>query len=146
MRVEPEVYDAPAVPEPGRARASVTASSPVEVVFLDLPLLTGEESPHAPHVAVAAKPWTGAVAVYSANQDFGYRFLRNLRRPATLGALLDPLPAGRPGLWMPCSVRVRVGSGALQSRSRTEVLNGANVGGARRTAATGRSSSSRPPS
>ena len=73
------------------------ASSPVEVVFLDLPLLTGEESPHSPHVAVVAKPWTGAVAVYSANQDHGYRFIRNLRRPATLGALLEPLPAGRPG-------------------------------------------------
>ena len=45
VRVEPEVYDAPTVPEPARARASVTASSPVEVVFLDLPLLTGRGEP-----------------------------------------------------------------------------------------------------
>jgi hypothetical protein len=50
-----------------------------------------------------------------------------MRRRATLGALLEPLPAARPGLWMPNAVRVRVGSGTLQSRSRLEVLNGANV-------------------
>jgi len=127
VRVEPDVYDAPAVPEPARRRPTVPASSPVEVVFLDLPLLTGEESPHSPHVAAVAKPWTGAVAVYSANQDHGYRFIRNLRRPATIGALLEPLPPGHPGLWMPCAVRVRIASGTLQSRSQAEVLNGANV-------------------
>ena len=127
VRVEPDVYDAPAIPERSGRRTAVVASSPVDVVLLDLPLLTGEESPHSPHIAVVARPWTGTVAVYSANQDYGYRFSRNLRRPATLGALLEPLPAGRPGLWMPCAVRVRISSGTLQSRSRTEVLNGANV-------------------
>jgi hypothetical protein len=125
--VEPAVYDAPAIPERSGRRTAVLASSPVDVVLLDLPLLTGEESPHSPHIAVMARPWTGTVAVYSANQDYGYRFSRNLRRPATIGALLDPLPAGRAGLWMPCEVRVRIGSGTLQSRSRAEVLNGANV-------------------
>jgi hypothetical protein len=127
VRIEPGVYDAPTVPEPARATAAVTAATPIEVVFLDLPLLTGEESPHSPYVAAVAQPWAGAVAVYSASLDSGYRFDRTLRRPATLGALLDPLPAGRPGLWMPCAVRVRLGSGALQSRSRVEVLNGANL-------------------
>jgi hypothetical protein len=127
VRIEAEVYDAPVVGQRGGRRVAVPAPSPLEVVFLDLPLLSGEESPHSPHVAVVAKPWTGAAAVYSANQDAGYRFNRSLRRPATLGALLDPLPAGRPGLWMPCAVRVRIGSGVLQSRSRADVLNGANV-------------------
>ena len=127
VRVEPGVYDAPVVPEITGRKAEVVQPSPVEMIFLDLPLLTGEESPHSPHVAVVAKPWTGAVAVYSANQDFGYRFNRNLRRPATLGTLLEPLPAGRPGLWMPCSVRVRIASGTLQSRERTDVLSGANA-------------------
>jgi GTA TIM-barrel-like domain/Putative phage tail protein len=127
VRIEPEVYAAP-VPAQRSGRSSrVLASAPVEVVFLDLPLLTGEERAHAPHVAVAARPWTGAVAVYSANGDHGYRFDRSLRRPATLGTLLEPLPAGRPGLWMPCSLRVGMASGVLQTRSRADVLNGANV-------------------
>ena len=73
------------------------APSPVDVVFLDLPLLTGEESPHSPHVAVVARPWTGPVAVYSANQDLGYRFNRNLRRPATIGDAARAAAGGRPG-------------------------------------------------
>ena len=38
------------------------ASAP-EVMFLDLPLLTGDEPPFAPRVAAFAKPWTGALAI-----------------------------------------------------------------------------------
>ena len=105
----------------------VSASAPVDLTFLDLPLLGGEESPHSPHIAVAARPWTGPVAVYSANQDYGYRFRSNVRRPATIGTLLEPLPAGTPGQWMNRDLRVGITAGVLQSRERSEVLNGANV-------------------
>jgi hypothetical protein len=96
------------------------------VAFLDLPLLAGREDPTAPHVAATARPWNGPVAIYASSNDFGYRFERELRRSATMGNLLEALPAGRPGLWMRASVLVRV-SGTLQSRSEAEVLDGANV-------------------
>ena len=39
---------------------------PVSPVFMDLPLLTGGEVEHTPHLAVAAVPWPGVVAAYSA--------------------------------------------------------------------------------
>ena len=126
VRVEPSLYESVARDERRSGGRTIDAPGPVAVAFLDLPLLTGSEDPTAPHVAVSAKPWRGAIAVYSSSNDFGYRFDRELRRPATMGTLLEPLAAGRPGLWMRASVVVRV-SGSLESRSEEEVLNGANV-------------------
>jgi hypothetical protein len=127
VRIEAGIYEAPVI-EPQRMRAPVLAApAPVHVEFLDLPLLTGEEVPHAPHVAVAARPWTGPVAVYSASDDFGYALNRKLTRPAVVGETLEALGPGTPGLWMRATLRVRVQAGALQSRSEAEVLNGANA-------------------
>jgi len=126
VRVEPSLYESVARDERRSGGRPIDAPGPVAVAFLDLPLLTGSEDPTAPHVAVSAKPWRGAIAVYSSSNDFGYRFDRELRRSATMGTLLEPLAAGRPGLWMRASVVVRV-SGSLESRSEEEVLNGANV-------------------
>jgi hypothetical protein len=127
VRVEPGIYEAPARDASRSPGRSIVAPEPVAVSFLDLPLLTGSEDVEAPHLAVTARPWTGPVAVYSANDDFGYRFDRQVRRPATVGELIETLPAGQPGRWMRVAVRVRIYSGSLQSRSETEVLNGANA-------------------
>ena len=127
VRVEPSIYDAPVVKPRGVRASGLVAPSSVDVEFLDLPLLEGDEDPLAPHLAVARTPWSGPVAVYSASDDFGYSFDAEIRRPAVLGSLLDPLPRAEAGHWMPFAVRVRVASGNLQSRSRGEVLNGANV-------------------
>jgi GTA TIM-barrel-like domain/Putative phage tail protein len=127
VRIEQGVYDAPVIPERNSRRAAVIAPSPIEFILLDLPLLSGEEQPHSPHVAALGQPWTGPVAIYSANQDNGYRFDRTVKGCATAGALLDVLPAGRPGIWMPCSIRIRLGTGVLETRTAEEVLGGANV-------------------
>jgi GTA TIM-barrel-like domain/Putative phage tail protein len=127
VRIEAEIYDRPAVrdvPMPGR---SILAPTAVHAEFLDLPLLTGDEAPHAPHIAVTKRPWAGAVAVYSATNDFGYRLNREVLRPAVMGALIDPLPRAMPGRWTTAGVRVRVVSGTLQSKSEADVLNGANA-------------------
>ena len=42
---------------------------------MDLPLLRGDEVPHAPHLAVSATPWPGTVAVHGAPADDGYALL-----------------------------------------------------------------------
>ncbi len=61
VRIEPETY----VPiDIGEIQADVTAFGapvPVTPLFLDLPLMTGQEVPHAPHVAVTADPWPGSI-------------------------------------------------------------------------------------
>jgi hypothetical protein len=101
---------------------------PVAPIFLDLPLLTGEEVPHAPHLAIAATPWPGSVAVYSAAGTDGYALNRVVDRGAVAGRLLTPLPAAAPGLWdRGPVVRVRIAGGALSAAEAGAVLNGANA-------------------
>ncbi|MEM6307885.1 MAG: glycoside hydrolase TIM-barrel-like domain-containing protein, partial [Pseudomonadota bacterium] len=59
--------------------------SPVLPVFLDLPLLSGDERPHAPHVAITAAPWPGGAAVYHSRFDGDYALLSQHSVAATLG-------------------------------------------------------------
>ncbi len=128
VRVEPTFYAAPVVVETRvNRRSALAAASPVDVEFIELPLLTGDEDPVAPHVAVARTPWAGAIAVYSAANDYGYALDREIRRPAVVGTLLDPLPAAQAGVWMQADVRIRLATGSLQGRSEADILNGANV-------------------
>ena len=128
VRIEAGVYEAPVQAARTVRRAPVLAAqSPVDVEFLDLPLLTGNEDPIAPHVAVARTPWAGPVAVFSADNDYGYVLDREVKRPAVFGTLIDPLPAARPGVWMRAAVRIRVAAGTLQSRGEADVLSGANA-------------------
>ncbi|MGP1358388.1 baseplate megatron protein TIM-barrel domain-containing protein, partial [Roseicyclus sp.] len=72
---------------------------PVTPIFLDLPLLTGAEVPHAPHLAVAAAPWPGAVAVYRAPGPDGFELDSIVERGAVAGVLETPLFAAPAGLW-----------------------------------------------
>ena len=127
VRIEPNLYSAPAYTSAVRTRKQRRAHAPVYAELLDLPLLSGDEVPHAPYVAVTRTPWTGSVSLYSSGQDFGFRFNTELYRPATVGETLEPLPAAAAGLWMRQSLRVRVSSGELRSVSRPEVLGGANA-------------------
>ena len=63
VRVEPAVYAAPVFEaRVGRPRG-FTAPAPVDVTFLDLPLLTGREDPCSPHLAVAAVPEAATAVV-----------------------------------------------------------------------------------
>jgi hypothetical protein len=104
------------------------APVPVELLFLDLPLLRGDEIPHAPHLAVAGAPWPGSVAVYSAAQDSDYALQDIIRDPAGMGETLTPLPRGRAGLWdRQAGFDVRLMQGALGSATAQAVLAGANL-------------------
>ncbi len=87
MRIEPDVYvavDAPDVLPPMRA---FVPPLPVYPVLLDLPLITGDEAPHAPHLAVSADPWPGQVAVYASATDSGYALNHIVGGAATVGEL-----------------------------------------------------------
>lgn len=126
-RVEPATYEAAIYRERPVQIPALASASGVHVEFIDLPLLTGDEVPHAPYVAIAKTPWAGPVAVFSANEDFGYKLNLEVTRPAVVGETLQSLAVAKAGIWMPGSLRVRISSGSLQSRSAEDVLNGANV-------------------
>lgn len=126
-RVERDIYR----PERAAGREhplpAVDQPAGLEVQFLDLPLLRGDEVPHAPWVAIAARPWPGPHAVYSSDTEDGYVLNRVVRRSATMGETLDPILPARPWCWSrQPGVRLRM-SGPLQSRARVSVLNGANA-------------------
>ena len=128
VRVEPGIY----LPSDSDGETIVTRSFvppvPVTPVFLDLPLFTGQEIPHAPHVAVAAEPWPGSVAVWSSSQDQGYALNRLIAGSAVIGVTEAPLLRASPGLWdRGAPLRIRISDGELVSADPLAVLNGANA-------------------
>lgn len=106
----------------------VSGYGPVDLVFLDLPLLRGDEQPHAPHVAAWAAPWAGA-SVYRATPGGAYALSAFLSRRATLGELAAPLPApAAPWVWAEgAELLVDLRSGALSSATPEAVEAGANA-------------------
>jgi len=128
VRVEPSTAEPSDIASEPAAVAPFLPPLPVSPIFMDLPLLTGEEVPHAPHVAVAATPWPGSVAVYKAPGPDGYSLNRMIERGAIAGRLVTPLPTAPAGLWdRGVPVRVRIATGLLSSAEVGAVLNGANV-------------------
>lgn len=100
---------------------------PVLAVFLDLPLITGTETPYAPRVAMAADPWPGRVALYRETGD-GLALDRMIDAMATIGRTLTPLAKGPTSRWDAGNrLSVRLVSGMLASASEAAVLKGSNV-------------------
>jgi hypothetical protein len=128
VRVEPEIYTpSDSVEVAIRPRAFV-APVPVYPIFLDLPLLRGDEVPHAPHIAASARPWPGSVAVFSSAIDDGYELNRVLSAASIVGETQSPLYKAQAGLLdRGAPVRVKLVSGALASASLSDVLNGSNA-------------------
>ncbi|QHQ34562.1 baseplate multidomain protein megatron [Algicella marina] len=127
QRVERDLY-VPRVRRPEIVSAPVLRrAARVYAEFLDLPLLRGTEVPHAPHIAVSARPWPGAAAIFSAAEDFGYTVVGEVAKPSVFGTLITELPSAEPGRFSAQDVVVDVNGGTLESRNRPDVLNGANV-------------------
>jgi len=90
--------------------------------------MSGDEVPHAPHLAVDAQPWPGTVAVYSSDIDEDYALDQIIAARAVVGRTLNTLPRARSGMWdSGAALEVALSSGTLQSRPRSAVLNGANL-------------------
>ncbi len=127
VRIEPSTYDALVFQDEAPNLATLTAPTRVYARFLDLPLLSGREMEHTPHVAVSKSPWAGPVAIYSAGQDAGYSLAAEALRPAVIGETLNELDPAIPGVWMRRSLLVKIESGRLQSGNEADVLNGGNT-------------------
>ena len=128
VRTERAVYIPADTVEVRRQVSQFMPSTPVYPVFLDLPLLTGDEVEHAPHIAVTSTPWPQSVGVWDAVSDAGYALNRVVTQRATLGVTETPLRTAKPGLWDRGEpLRIRLSAGALSSADRLAVLGGANV-------------------
>ena len=128
VRIESETYNPVDLAEDAPLMSGFTPALPVFPLFLDLPLMRGDEVPHAPHLAVTAEPWPGSAALYTSSDGDSYQFDRLIVARSTLGVLETPLGAACPGLYDRGSrVNVRLTSGSLVSVTELAMLNGANL-------------------
>ncbi|MCO6381890.1 glycoside hydrolase/phage tail family protein [Oceanicola sp. 502str15] len=128
VRVEPSVYTPSDAIEDPATLVPFVPPLPVYPLFLDLPLMTGDEVPHAPHVAASAVPWPGSVAVYASATGAEYELNRLISARATIGETETVLVAGRPGQWERGEpLRVRLAAGVLSSASEAQVFAGRNA-------------------
>lgn len=128
ISIDPDIYGgATGVvrPEPSAPGRNI---GPVLGLFLDLPLLTGNESPLAGYVVAARSPWPGAAAFYRSPELSGFTLAAVVARSATTGLTLDPvLPGPESRFDFAARVLVRLDSGSLVTASRLGLLAGANA-------------------
>ena len=128
VRIEPGTYDLAAVAEELPGVNAFAAPGPVLPLFLDLPLMRGDEVPHAPHLALTARAWPGSVAVYGSEADENYALEQVIAARQVIGVTETPLLAAGAGRWdLGADLQVKLISGSLESRTVEAVLNGANA-------------------
>ena len=131
--LDPDVYARASAPErPAKATGAVAAGQP-EVIFLDLPLLTGEEPAGAGYVAAAQSPWPGALAIYRSPETTGFQLKAFVNAPSAIGITLNALPPGPEGrIDRATRLRVVLARGATaQSVTRLKMLSGSNLAAVR---------------
>lgn len=95
--------------------------------ILDLPPLPGQEEDDRPLVALAAEPWR-SMQLHAGASAEALTARATVERPATVGALVEPLGPGVRHRWDETgAVVVRVEGRAPQSAAGIAVLAGANV-------------------
>ncbi len=126
---EPGIYRPADHVESGISVPRYHPPMPVWPVIMDLPLLRGSERPHAPHVAVAARPWPGSVAIYgSSAKDSDFTLNTILPQGAMIGVTETALPRARPGcLDRGPGLLVRFATESMSSASEAALLGGANL-------------------
>lgn len=128
LRVEPGIYRPAEESDEIVPLRAFLAPVPVLPLFMDLPLLSGDEVPHAPYLAVAADPWPGGVDLWASDVDADYAHDTGVMRPSVMGVTLSTLAAARPGMCdRGAPLRVRIGAGVLSSVSPEQLLAGANL-------------------
>lgn len=128
VRVEPGVYIPGGGYEEGDPLAVPPPSALVFPIFLDLPLLRGDEDPYSPFLAVASDPWPGEVAVFSSSVDSNYGLNGVIDESATLGLTLNPMERAAHGLLdRGVPLQIDLSTGELSSAEWDLLLNGANA-------------------
>ncbi|MDU8911062.1 glycoside hydrolase TIM-barrel-like domain-containing protein [Aestuariicoccus sp. MJ-SS9] len=128
VRIAPDVYAPSDFPDDPAPLRPFVPAVPVQPLFLDLPLMRGDEVPHAPYLALTARPWPGSVAVYDSATDADYALNEIIAARSVVGATETALyaaPAGR--VDRGAALQLRLYSGQLQSVSDNALLSGANV-------------------
>ncbi|WP_299748399.1 glycoside hydrolase/phage tail family protein [uncultured Tateyamaria sp.] len=128
VRIELEVYTPSDLSDELAGVREFVPPVPLTSVFMDLPLLTGDEVEHAPHLAVTGSPWPGGVAVYQSPSDSDFVLNTVIAARASIGFLNSPLSRAVPGLVdRGAPLDVKMIHGTLQSIPDSTFLSGGNL-------------------
>lgn len=128
VRIEPQVYDVADIFDNVVKARQFVAPTPVVSHFLDIPLLRGDEVPHAPHIAATAQPWPGPVALYQSSTDANYQINKIIGARSTIGVTRTVMQYSSPGVIDRGEVlEVELISGELSSVDEDALLAGANM-------------------
>jgi len=128
IRIDPAAFRAPRIDPEATRWKPYQPPTPPYPVFLDLPLMSGAEKPHVPHLAIAATPWPGQVALWSSPSEAGFKLNTVVERPALIGVTETPLAWGQAARWEHGpALRVRFGAGQVSSAEELAVLAGENA-------------------
>lgn len=128
VRIDPEIYVPSDLTDEVESPKAFVPPVPVLPFFLDLPLITGDETPHAPYIAATAQPWPGSVAVYQSPGESDYQLLNVIAARSVVGQTQAPLaraPSGR--FDNGAGLAVKLLSGTLSSVDETALFSGANL-------------------
>ena len=128
VRIDPEVYRPSDIADELARVEAFVAPVPVLPLFMDLPLITGEEVPHAPYLAATATTWPGDVAVYRSLTDENFVLSDVLSARSIVGVTQNDMPRARAGLSdQGDALEVKLTFGALSSVTQAALLSGSNL-------------------
>jgi hypothetical protein len=129
VATDPSIYDS--ITGPSRAPGgvqSVAYTGRAVAAFMDLPLLTGNETPWAPTVAAFASPWPGQVLVLKSAAESNYTLDTALTRAAIVGVTTADFYSGPTWRWDETNtLAIRLFNGTLSSKDELAVFGGANA-------------------
>jgi hypothetical protein len=129
VRIDPGLYTPQLSHQEQGAIRRYSPPTSVYPVFLDLPLLRGDEVPYAPYLAASAYPWPGTVAAYfSVEEEGGFETNLLLDRRSLIGRTMTPLVRARPGMIdRGAPLKLRLTNDPLKSVTERALLSGANT-------------------
>ncbi|RJE81223.1 glycoside hydrolase/phage tail family protein [Paracoccus sp. JM45] len=129
VRIDPGLYTPQLSHQEQGAIRRYSPPTPVYPVFLDLPLLRGDEVPYAPYLAASAYPWPGTVAAYSSvEEEGGFETNLVLDRRSLIGRTMTPLARARAGIIdRGAPLKLRLTNDPLKSVTERALLAGANT-------------------
>lgn len=128
VRIEAEVYQPSELSDELAGVREFVPPVPLTSVFMDLPLITGDEEEHAPHIAVTGTPWPGNVAIYQSLTDADFALNSIVDARSSIGFTTTPLPRSQPGLIdRGAPLEVKMIHGTLSSTTDASLLSGSNL-------------------
>jgi len=126
--IEPHLYGSFNTPEREGDPGTVISFGGQLAVFLDIPMITSEDTPHAGRLGAVSDPWPGQVAFYRSPTTSGYEINTLIEQKGTIGETLGDFYSGPTSRWdNGNTIDIAVYSGeTLEGADDLLVLGGAN--------------------